>query len=338
MATAKVKQAKLTCTSCGKEQDATEHHYKSNSFLSQYTGRLVICKACTMLLYQKMVDQYVDLEIAAYHTCRILDIYFSSDLWLSAVKQSKRQGSNHYQIYLQKVNSLKQCSSYTFSNTLDGERVIGVKAYNMPQKNTSLVTTPDEDNVLVPEIMDDENAPFVLTDKIVKFWGNVSRFTEEDYEFLTSRYEVYTNAYECDTPVMDELLCQAALESLEIQHKRGRGEDVSKNLKNLQELLGSANIKPNQETGANATEQATFGLLIKKWENEEPVPEPDEEWRDVDGIGKYIRVWFLGHLCKMMGVQSEYSKEYEDEMTRLRVQMPLGLRDEDEDDDDEGNE
>ena len=66
----------------------------------------------------------------------------------------------------------------------------------------------------------------------------------------------------------------------------------------------------------------TFGTLIKKWENEEPIPEPDPEWADVDGIGKYIRIWFLGHLCKMLGIENEFSKEYEAEMAKFRVELP----------------
>ena len=33
------------------------------------------------------------------------------------------------------------------------------------------------------------------------------------------------------------------------------------------------------------------------------MPEPDEAWQDVDGIRRYINVWFLGHLCKMMGIK-----------------------------------
>lgn len=323
---AKVKQPKIRCTVCGKEQIETEH-YKSNSFLFKYTGRMGACKSCVLILYQDMINKYIDLPIAAYHTCRLLDIYFNSDLLQSAYEQSKKQGSNPMQIYLQKVNSLGQYSKLSFADTLDGERVTGIRAI------ASISSTPQMASAIGNEQdNNEEDGVFVLTDSIVKFWGNVSRFEPQDYEYLNSKYEEYINAYECDTPVMNELLKQAALESLEITHKRGKGKDVSKNLKSLQEVLGSANIKPNQESGANASEQATFGLLIKKWENDRPIPEAEDEWKDVDRIGKYVRVWFLGHLCKMVGVTNEYSKEYETEMAKLRVELPNNsFVDEDED-------
>lgn len=61
-----------------------------------------------------------------------------------------------------------------------------------------------------------------------------------------------------------------------------------------------------------------------------PIPEPDPELQDVDGIKKYITVWFFGHLCKMLGLNNSYSRLYTDEIEKLRVDRP-----EDEFDDDE---
>ena len=51
----------------------------------------------------------------------------------------------------------------------------------------------------------------------------------------------------------------------------------------------------------------------------------------MDGIVRYISIWFLGHLCKMLGIKNTYCKLYEDEMARLKVE-----RLESEDEDDEG--
>ena len=49
---------------------------------------------------------------------------------------------------------------------------------------------------------------------------------------------------------------------------------------------------------------------------------PDEEWKDVDGIAKYITIYFLGHLCKMMGIKNSYSRMYEAEMAKYKVEKP----------------
>lgn len=93
-------------------------------------------------------------------------------------------------------------------------------------------------------------------------------------------------------------------------------------LKVFQDLLGTANLKPSQNNEKAMVEQNTFGTLIKKWENERPISEPLPEWQDVDNIRKYITVYFLGHLCKMVGVQNKYSAAYEEEMAKYRVEMP----------------
>jgi hypothetical protein len=121
---------------------------------------------------------------------------------------------------------------------------------------------------------------------------------------------------------MELLFQEAAQQRLTIKKRREKGDSVDKELKTLQDLLGSANIKPAQETGANAVEQATFGTLIKKYENEKPIPTPDEQWKDVDGIKKYINVWFLGHLCKMMGINNEQSTAYDKEINKYKVEAP----------------
>ena len=73
----------------------------------------------------------------------------------------------------------------------------------------------------------------------------------------------------------------------------------------FQSLLGSANLKPVQNNDNALADSQSFGTLIKKFEEEKPIPEPDPEWKDVDGIVKYITVYFLGHLCKMIGIKNK---------------------------------
>lgn len=62
--------------------------------------------------------------------------------------------------------------------------------------------------------------------------------------------------------------------------------------------------------------------MIEKWEQEKPIPEPDPEFKDCDGIGKYIRVWFKGALSHALGLEGGYSKEYEDYVSQYAVTKP----------------
>ncbi|MGG4386452.1 hypothetical protein ABEX08_31170, partial [Priestia megaterium] len=156
---------------------------------------------------------------------------------------------------------------------------------------------------------------------LASFWGR--GYTREDLISLQSEYEEWTNRYECDSKGMETLIQEICQIRLDIRNRRANGEKVDTQLKTLQDLLGSSNLKPVQETGANAVEQESFGTLIKKYENDRPIPEPDEKWKDVDKIGKYIRVFFLGHLARMLNLNNQYKDEYWEEVNQYTVQEPV---------------
>jgi len=120
---------------------------------------------------------------------------------------------------------------------------------------------------------------------------------------------------------MELLVQEICYQQLNIKKNRERGNNVSKELKDLQDLMNSAALKPIQESATMAADVNTLGTWIKKFENEKPIPEPDPEFQDVDGIKKYIRVWFLGHFCKMLGINNVYAKEYEEELRKYSVEI-----------------
>jgi len=62
--------------------------------------------------------------------------------------------------------------------------------------------------------------------------------------------------------------------------------------------------------------------LINKWENTRPLPEIDEELKDIDKIGWYIDVFFKGHLSKMMGLKNGLSNMYTKFMKKYSVEKP----------------
>lgn len=293
------------CRKCRKTQSLNNFYEATNPILDT-NGYMSICKKCCGDIYDRYFSIYNNIEKAIYLTCQDLDICFN--------REALRATQSHIESLLNSGKDANAVFGYYKS-----------KLSSTTKKNGSASSFRFKDSDFLDEETDIEliDSDFAVTPEIIKFWGN--GFEKRDYEFLVNKYNEFINAYECETPAMEELLKQASFECLEIHHKRINGDDASRNLKNLQELLGSANIKPNQETGANATEQTTFGTLIKKWENEEPIPEPDDEWKDVDGIGRYIRIWFLGHLCKMLGIPNEYAKEYEEEMAKLRVEIPNNI-------------
>ena len=155
---------------------------------------------------------------------------------------------------------------------------------------------------------------------LVAFWGE--GYTEDEYRFLTNEYENLTTRYECDSYSQEILFQDIAFQRLAIRKKRQSGGSVDKELKTLQDLLGSANIKPAQENESMASEQVTFGTLIKKFENEKPIPPPLPEWMSANWIKKYVCVWFFGNLCEMMGKSNPFKDEYDEEISKYTVKRP----------------
>lgn len=274
------------------------YFYEATNLNLDTNGRMSICKKCCNEIFDQYFAIYNDLEKAIYLTCQDLDIRFNKDALkatrthIDSALGNGRDVNSIFGVYKSKLSSIAKQNGLTSFRFRDSDKL-------------------DE------EIEKELESDFVVTPEIIEFWG--AGFNKSEYEFLQNKYNEYAYTYECETPVMREYLKQAAFECLEIHRRRIARDDATKNLQNLNKILESCNIKPNQ---SNGFEEETFGTLIKKWENEEPIPEPDPAWQDVDGIGKYIRVYFLGHLCKMLGIKNEYAQEYEEEMARFRVERP----------------
>jgi len=147
-------------------------------------------------------------------------------------------------------------------------------------------------------------------------------YNNEQYMFLEQEYQDWTHRYSCENKSQELLFQRICCKELEINEAQRAGKDTKELDKTLQDLLGSANLKPSQNNSNALTEAKTFGQLIEKWENEKPIPEPDEEFKDVDRIGLYIDVFFKGHLSKMMGLKNGFSSLYEKFMRKYTVNKP----------------
>ncbi|HDR5083745.1 TPA: hypothetical protein QCR73_005706 [Bacillus anthracis] len=287
--------AEQLCTCCGQKKKITsEYFYKSYSVLykSNIDNRMAVCKDCVLELVEQFKLRFNSDVRALYEICKLLDVYYEFNLYNSALAQveKSKKKSNPYQIYFQKALSLPQYKNKTF---IDSE--------------------------LFDKGKDDENISEEIGRDLVDFWG--SGLSQSDYDFLEKEYHNLTTRYECDSYSQEVLFQEIANQRLDIKKKRQNSSSVDKELKTLQDLLGSANIKPVQESNALASEQVTFGTLIKKYENEKPIPEPLGEWKDADWIKKYVLTWFLGHFSKMMGAKNKYSEMYEDEIKKYTVSI-----------------
>ena len=114
----KKEKVMFKCVCCGIDKNQDKDFYKSNSLILKANNqRMVVCRQCVVDLYTYLVGKHNDCKIALYFLCRLLDVYFESSLYYSAEQQANNSNSNIAQIYFQKVNSLPQYSSRTFSES-----------------------------------------------------------------------------------------------------------------------------------------------------------------------------------------------------------------------------
>lgn len=295
-----IEERPYICCCCGKQYKKQDRNfsYSQSPMFKGNNSYLPICNNCL----ENLVEQYTELlgsqDEAIKRVCLHWDIYVND----SILNSSKKIDANRSRIkcYVKNCN-LAQNAGKTYDTYLK-------------ETESNKIKTIEE----LDEIRDSKD--FKVQQKTIKFFG--LGYSPEEYAFLQSQYEDWTKRHVCETKAQEELfknLCIAQLNINIAQQTNGR---VPEAMKTFQDLLGSANLKPAQTNDNALADTNTFGTLIKRWEEDKPIPEPDPEWKDVDGIIRYISIYFLGHLCKMMGVKNSYFKMYEDEMTKYKVEKP----------------
>jgi hypothetical protein len=169
---------------------------------------------------------------------------------------------------------------------------------NMPKSKliTGDIKFEEEEEPIAEDVPED----------ISRRWGK--NLTEEAYEYMESIYQDLISNYESDTPIQRLLYESTAKTFWEAEMARRKGDIVAyeKCMKVASSLLNDAKLKPVQKTIADSGGLATWGEWIKLIEETEPIPEPRDEFKDVDGIRKYIDKYFVGHFSKILGLESDF--------------------------------
>ena len=288
-------EKKYTCSVCGKSylekaRKFTPSHspiYRGNG------GLLTICRDCVSKIYEKYLKKFNGDEYNAIkRVCMLLDIYFCDTLFDKSGKGDTF--TNRMSSYLSKINLLpymyKTFDDYLFSSSYQD-----------------------------PEIK--EKKPDTIPERLVKIWG--FGFSLEEYQFLNNKFSEWKSKVVIDSMAREYLVRDLCVIKLQQQKalKCGEIELYNKLQKTFQDTLSSANLKPIQVENDDKAMEKPLGLMIEMFENEEPIPEPLPEWKDVDNIQKLFNIYFLGHLCKMLNIKNRCSKMYEDEMQKYCVNI-----------------
>ncbi len=278
MAVTRKKSEKKACSSCNRNLVITQNYYSINGTDPAFADNLYpVCKDCC----KKLVND----ELAGHKTfLKILMV-----LNRPFIQEIFEECNFDRGLYLTTItNRMKKVSG----EFLDSEDLFNGKVMSI-NEDTIESLTPEE-----------------LRDCQL-FWG-VGNYTEDDYLFLMAMYEKYLNTYDVDSPTMESNIAQICQLDLDIKKKRAAGIDTTKETKLQLEVMRSAGIAPSQEKANKTNEQQSFGMWVRIWENEQPVPEPLPMFADVDGIRKAIREDFLYPMLKSLDMENPNESEYLD--------------------------
>lgn len=331
MAAMEVNANSFVCSTCGTAYGRRKGNFPvCYGYLYRGTGFLPYCKDCVDGLFTGFVKEYEDPRLAVQQMCRKLDLYWSPSIYEKIESQNAQR--NIFSAYLSKANQYRGAGK-SYDDTIREESgLLGISKEEYLKRTSSsraVSSTQPTENA------DERDAVDInIPDHVKDFWG--PGYTPEMYQELEQRRAYYMakfpEGYEPDigTEVIIRQIC-----NLEIEINKGRttGANIAQSVKVLNELLGSANMKPIQKKAGEADaelERTPMGVWIQRWEEKRPLPESDPEMQDRDGIVRYISVWFLGHLSKMLNLKNSYSELYEKEISKLRVDRPEYADEDDE--------
>lgn len=310
---AKTTKNKFVCFYCGNEYVET-NFYKTNSEFFSGIGRLPYCKQCIENLYRHYFERYTNEGClnperkTIKRLCMIFDIYYLEKVFISSMEKIKKDNVN-----------ISPMGQYM--------RMIQLSQYNREKQTYENTITEEEQENFSMSSISDMSDEIDIDQKTIDFFG--SGFTSEDYKFLKREYEDWTARHECKTKTQEENFKDICFNRLQNLKALRKGEDTKDITASFQKMLDSGKLQPKQNSGEAMADNQTFGTLIDKWENEKPLPEIDEELKDVDKIGLYLDVFFKGHLAKMMGLKNGFSRLYSKYMKQYTVEKPEYEGDED---------
>lgn len=312
MAAIDINASSTMCRKCGKAYGRLKGNFPVNyGPLYKGNGYIPYCRSCIDQMYESYFSECKSEALAVRQVCRKLDLYWNQSIFNSIVRRNSQRSM--MTSYITATNTPKYAGR-CYDDTLREYGALwsfGIGAVTAPKQEI----TDDSEEI-------DCDAP---PDEIKNFWG--PGYSNSMYWQLNERYKYWLGQYPDDAELKigeEALLRQVCNLEISIAQSRSQNKSIEKEVNTLNSVIASLNIRPDKKKAAEGSlnESTPFGVWIRKIEDTRPIAEPDPQFQDVDGVRKYITVWFFGHLCKILKIKNSYSKLYEDEMAKLRVERP----------------
>lgn len=317
------------CFRCGKKFGKRKGYFPvSYATMHKGVGYMPVCKECIEVMYKSYLAQCNNTKDAVRQMCRKLDLYWNDTIFENVQKKSTTRSV--MSSYMQRITT-NHFAGRSYDDTLADEGTLWkfagtqeAEAHNEPED------LPDQSSDELDEYINDLSS-YPITKEVVAFWG--TGYSPSMYAELEQRRAYYMSKLPGDAELdlgMEAIIRQICSLELDINRDRAAGKAVDKSVNALNTLLGSANWKPIQKKeGTDNAYVNPLGVWLYRYENERPLPKPTEKLQDVNSIKKNVFTW-MGHLCKMLNKKNGYTKLYDDEIARLRVEKPEYVDEDDE--------
>lgn len=298
----------IYCPQCGNWK-STSTFYSSKTTASGFIHWG--CKECIARAacdYDKKTNQYKDNAEKAKFVLRTLNIPYIDTLYKSAVSDSENE--------INEKN--RKCGWFSYMTMIQSLPNWKGKTWDDSEFDLEDDTSPEY------EIK--ENKKTIKNGK--KRFGEF--YSNQDIMFLENEYQDWISRYECNTKAQESIFERLACKKLEINKATKAGENTKDLDKTYQDLLSTANIQPRQQVVDPISNAQTWGTLVQRWEDNDPILlEPDSELEDIDHLSLIVDAVFRGHTAKAVGLKNRFANIYENFMKRYTVSKPEYEEDED---------
>jgi DNA-directed RNA polymerase subunit RPC12/RpoP len=270
---AKEETVKYKCIWCGRT--ITENSAYMSKSDNQFEGRMIWCKNCVNEQYKEYYSKHNgDVARGIFLACRKFDLPYlpnKLDMALNQLKDEEYSSEKVLSIYMTKLY---------FKHNL-GDPVC------FDQGVTELlgITSKNEDE-----------------QDLVNKWG---LYTSEEYEFLELELEDWKQTHQCEKKAELVLLKEICIKQLDIRNARREKKDTAGLIKELQDLMKTANVDPAKAKVIDSGKAVeAFGNWIKDIEQYRPAEwlktEGKDLFYDVDNIDKYFKDFVVRPLSNFV--------------------------------------
>lgn len=304
------------CVRCGSEYKATNLLYRGNTRMFKvYGGFLPMCKKCISELFLNLCIEFKGTEqLALRRLCSLLDVYYDEELYEECIAESKVgvKGGTPEEVKKKRIDLYLKKVYVRFPNRtfLD----------NMKEEQ-GWVEGSDSKNTMIKSIQENTIRP----DTIKRFGSN---YTPEELLFLQNQYDDWVLNYECNSKSQDELFTLLCINKLSINQAKRAGKPTKDHEQQFRSNMAALGITPDQNKFDESESKRTFGKMIQEWENDNPIGETEEKYKDIDRLGLYIDVFYKGHALKSLGINKGISALYDKFMKKYTAEKNISIDDE----------